>query len=563
MEPKIVNLDLKDVLPNRFQPRIKFSEESIQELANSIKEHGVIQPIVVRNIGDKYEIIAGERRYKASLLAGKQTIPAIINNLSDKDSSEVALIENVQRKDLTPIEEAISYKKILDMGYLTQETLASKLGKNQSTIANKLRLLNLDDDVQEALLNEQISERHARSLLRLTNHQQQKGLLNRIIKERLTVRKTDEEIDKMINENNKTEVLNMNQQPVQQTNNGNVEVFNPNIETLNIPTNPIVEPVPEIFPGNQSTTPINNTSFFNPQFEPVNQNLQPNVEDLEATQQLDLSSLNNIPTVPIEEKSVEQPINNINSMNVNQPEVQSTNLEPQISIEQPASQIEEFKPINTTEQSSDGNTGGMMPGRFFNFMTQEENEHQNTTTNQSDNFNFNLDIDSLNNISSTDDLPSLDSIIGINSSENIINPTPEINSVPNTPVMNQSSDIQPPIDTLNQFNSNNQIMPNIGVENTNQNVQNINSNGLLNSNLEVSDNIINENPSINIGQPEVRNEMLNPTPLVQVNNQGMDIKNAINKIRALSDELEKLGFVIETEEFDFENMYQVIFKINK
>ncbi len=560
MEPKIVNLDLKDVLPNRFQPRIKFSEESIQELANSIKEHGVIQPIVVRNIGDKYEIIAGERRYKASLLAGKQTIPAIINNLSDKDSSEVALIENVQRKDLTPIEEAISYKKILDMGYLTQETLASKLGKNQSTIANKLRLLNLDDDVQEALLNEQISERHARSLLRLTNHQQQKELLNRIIKERLTVRKTDEEIDKMINENNKTEVLNMNQQPVQQTNNGNVEVFNPNIETLNIPTNPIVEPVPEIFPGNQSTTPINNTSFFNPQFEPVNQNLQPNVEDLEATQQLDLSSLNNIPTVPIEEKSVEQPINNINSMNVNQPEVQSTNLEPQISIEQPASQIEEFKPINTTEQSSDGNTGGMMPGRFFNFMTQEENEHQNTTTNQSDNFNFNLDIDSLNNISSTDDLPSLDSIIGITPSENNINPTSEINSMPDIPVMNPSLDSQAPIDTLNQFNLNNQIMPNMGVENTNQN---INPTGVLNSNLEVSNNIVNGNPSTNIEQPEVRNEMLNPTPLVQINNQGIDMKNAINKIRDLSDELEKLGFVIETEEFDFENMYQVIFKINK
>ena len=137
---KVVELPLDDILPNRFQPRIKFNEDSIIELSESIKEHGVIQPIVVRPVGDKYEIIAGERRYKASCMAGLEKIPALITDLNDKDSAEVALIENVQRKDLTPIEEAISYKKILDMGYLTQEKLAEKLGKKQSTVANKLRL---------------------------------------------------------------------------------------------------------------------------------------------------------------------------------------------------------------------------------------------------------------------------------------------------------------------------------------------------------------------------------------------------------------------------------------
>ena len=167
-EKQVQNLPLEDVLPNRFQPRIKFSEESIEELANSIREHGVIQPIVVRRIGDKYEIIAGERRYKASQLAGKDTIPAIITNLDDNDSAEIALLENIQRENLTPIEEAISYKKILDMGY-TQEALAKKIGNKQSTIANKVRLLNLTDEVQEALLENKISERHARSLLRVTD----------------------------------------------------------------------------------------------------------------------------------------------------------------------------------------------------------------------------------------------------------------------------------------------------------------------------------------------------------------------------------------------------------
>lgn len=249
---KVVELPLDDVLPNRFQPRIKFNEESINELSESIKEHGVIQPIVVRPVGDRYEIIAGERRYKATTLAGLQTIPAIITDLNDKDSAEVALIENVQRQDLTPIEEAISYKKILDMGYLTQENLAEKLGKNQSTVANKLRLLNLDEEVQEALLNEKISERHARSLLKLSNYDDQVKLLNRIISERLTVRKTDEEINKMLNnqENlklNNIEVLDMDEPIIiPEEEDPTPQIIN----DFNIPNTPIIEEptVENIFP---------------------------------------------------------------------------------------------------------------------------------------------------------------------------------------------------------------------------------------------------------------------------------------------------------------------------
>jgi len=196
-EKKVLELNVDDVLPNRFQPRISFEEDKINDLSNSIKEHGVIQPIVVRPIADKFEIIAGERRYKASVMAGKQTIPAIVVDLNDRDSAEIALIENVQRQDLTPIEEAVSYKKILDMGYISQDQLAKKLGKSQAAVANKLRLLNLDEDVQEALLKNQISERHARSLLKLKPQDQVK-LLKKIIEERLTVRKTDEEINKIL-----------------------------------------------------------------------------------------------------------------------------------------------------------------------------------------------------------------------------------------------------------------------------------------------------------------------------------------------------------------------------
>jgi ParB family transcriptional regulator, chromosome partitioning protein len=202
-EKKVLQINLEDILPNRFQPRLRFHEVAINELAESIKKHGVIQPIVVRPIGDKYEIIAGERRFKASQIAGKNTIPAIVADLDDRNSAEVALIENVQREDLTPIEEAVSYKKILDMGYLTQTELASKLGKEQSTVANKLRLLNLHEDVQEALLDEEISERHARSLLKL-NKEQQADLLKTIVSKRLTVRKTDQAIDELLNKSDES-----------------------------------------------------------------------------------------------------------------------------------------------------------------------------------------------------------------------------------------------------------------------------------------------------------------------------------------------------------------------
>lgn len=316
---KVVELPLDDVLPNRFQPRIKFNEESINELAESIKEHGVIQPIVVRPVGDRYEIIAGERRYKATTLAGLPTIPAIITDLNDKDSAEVALIENVQRQDLTPIEEAISYKKILDMGYLTQENLAEKLGKNQSTVANKLRLLNLDEEVQEALLNEKISERHARSLLKLSNYEDQVKLLNRIINERLTVRKTDEEINKMLNNQEETkenniEVLDIDAPiiiPEEE-----VEITSPLINNFNIPNNPIIEePVIQSDVINVAT-PVSNDNVAVPSFNDL---LTP-IEEDEGGEQLTPNKFFNIlgetqdtePEVEVEQSPILEP-NDINS----------------------------------------------------------------------------------------------------------------------------------------------------------------------------------------------------------------------------------------------------------
>ena len=191
-----MQIPIEDLVPNRQQPRLNFDDQGLQDLAKSIKEHGIIQPLVVRKVGEKYEIIAGERRYRASMIAGLLSVPAILSNMSAEESAQVALTENIQRRELTCIEEAKSYQNILDNQKQDIQSLANKIGVSVHTIENKLKLLQLDEAVQEALLKEQISERHARSLLNIEDHAKQKEWLNRIIKERLTVRQLDLAIKK-------------------------------------------------------------------------------------------------------------------------------------------------------------------------------------------------------------------------------------------------------------------------------------------------------------------------------------------------------------------------------
>ena len=216
-EREIIEVSLDDIIPNRFQPRLSFDEQGLNELAESIRQHGIIQPLVLRKIGDKYEIIAGERRYKASYIAGLTKVPAVIIDLNDNESAEVAIVENIQRKDLSPIEEAKSYKKLLDRGYLTQDQLASRMGKNQSTVSNKLRLLNLDEKVQDALLNNKISERHARSLLKLDNKEEQKEVLDEIIEKRLNVRDTEDLINRKLNGEEFINIPNLSNTGIEET----------------------------------------------------------------------------------------------------------------------------------------------------------------------------------------------------------------------------------------------------------------------------------------------------------------------------------------------------------
>lgn len=198
-QEEIRKIPIDQIIPNRFQPRTIFDEEKIEELARTIHTHGIIQPIVVREYENgQFEIIAGERRWRAVTNLGWETIPAIVNNMTDTETASVALIENLQREELSPIEEAIAYGQLIELHHLTQEALAQRLGKGQSTVANKLRLLKLPEEIQESLLKREITERHARSLIPLKDPRKQVQLLKEIIKNNLNVKQTEERVVQLL-----------------------------------------------------------------------------------------------------------------------------------------------------------------------------------------------------------------------------------------------------------------------------------------------------------------------------------------------------------------------------
>lgn len=604
-EVKILNLD--DILPNRFQPRIKFNEIAILELAESIKEHGVIQPIVVRKISDKYEIIAGERRYKASVLAGKTTIPAIITTLDDKNSSEIALIENVQRQDLTPIEEAISYKKILDMGYLNQSELAEKLGKTQSTIANKIRLLNLSEEVQEALLEQRISERHARSLLKL-NESQQEIMLDRIIKERLTVRKTDEEIKKMLESGTSTTLK-------EQMIDSPVEVLDLDFERkeeqkmneeLNIPTQQIIEPIEEI-------QPTSNTWNMEPQTNGVNQT--PQIMDVKPISPIDISQPNTMDsgftaTTKMENNTQEMftpqpPPTDLNMLLKSEPipvEPEKTKLESPMAPEVP-----EVTPNDTGENPTSSGSGKFF--NMFNFADMNSSvpedleekkvnmDFEEPKVNDTFMFNFNP----LNNPQpivqeKPQTIPENETFSNVSAfnpvvedfSQSVVQ-NEEIQSLsipsstPITPVVEESlvQDIQPI-----------QSSQSISVENNN-----IESNAMSSSPLptftvepqtipSTINSLIEEKPvepefppfnpySLNDNNEFMQNNELDKYRIgADINSDSIiqtpkstytvaDMRTVINTIRECAKTIENYGFKVDLDELDFADSYQVNFKISK
>ncbi len=597
-EKIVVELELDDILPNRFQPRFRFPEQAITELAESIKEHGVIQPILVRRLGDKYEIIAGERRYKASLLAGKRTIPAIVAELNDKDSAEVALIENVQRQDLTPIEEAVSYRKILDMGYLTQEQLADKLGKTQSTVSNKLRLLNLDDDVQEALLDEKISERHARSLLKIDSKQQQKEILEKIIKERLTVKKTDELINKILKgEENISNTIQATEIPSIFMNNS-VQVEEPAIQSSSaiefINSN---DQVMNSF-GNTNTKDEDLLDFLNvdstaPQTVPVEKPDEPIIYN--PVQQADFTATNsindnyNIPTSPIIEEiepepissapvnSSESEIDEINNMinnisnGINPGFVDVDNIEKNakdIYVERPLADIDnllmsennehEQQNTNVVDSFNEQPVEPVQQNKFFTMFAPEETEANTEEVNDTKDdevFNFTPSIESNNSLNQflTEEEP-VTTENNINNVESTVTPEFSFNN----------------IDAINNnINDASEILNNTPEVKTEEIFESAPITELNYSNEDSIEEIDDEPkiinyPADNILAESVRKEDVLETKQEQTSDESVvDLKTVINTIRNCADTIEKYGFALECEEYDFEDMYQVIFKIQK
>ena len=202
-ETGVFEVDIDKIEPNKNQPRKIFEENALEELAESIKEHGVIQPIILKKINSGYEIIAGERRWRASKIAGIKKIPVLVKNIDDLKAFETALVENLQREGLNPMEEAKSYKRLIEEFSLSQEEAAKKVGKSRSVVANVMRLLNLDERVQIFISENKLSNGHGRALLGISDNNIQFETAEKIIQEELSVRETEKLVKKITENNNK------------------------------------------------------------------------------------------------------------------------------------------------------------------------------------------------------------------------------------------------------------------------------------------------------------------------------------------------------------------------
>lgn len=194
---RIISIGIHEITRNPYQPRREFDKENLSELAQSILAYGVIQPIIVRKVNDEYQIVAGERRYRACKLIGLKEIPALVQDMNDEKAAAVSLIENLQRKDLNYFEEANAYSVLINTFGMTQEELARKVGKSQSAIANKIRLLKISGSVRSLISPDIISERHARALLKLNSAEMQREVIKQVYEKELTVKETEELVDRI------------------------------------------------------------------------------------------------------------------------------------------------------------------------------------------------------------------------------------------------------------------------------------------------------------------------------------------------------------------------------
>ena len=547
-------LNMNDILPNRFQPRIRFDEEKLEELAESIGKYGVIQPIVVRPIGNKFEIIAGERRYKASMLANRSTIPAIVVNLSDKDSEEIALLENVQRQELSPIEEAVSYKRILDMGYITQEGLAKKLGKSQSTIANKIRLLNLDDEVQSYLLNNRISERHARSLLRIPNKDKQVEMLHRIVEERLTVKQTDREIEKLKENMN---IENIVQKPVDIDIPKKEDSISSEIESLFDETDNIVSKENE--GGNKM-----DIDKIMREAKDINVPIQEEPKDISSL----MEQKNDVQSEPIVREESIKPINNVEDGKfinvVSNPEPVSS--EPQNStnngvtfdsmFNQPVSLETSNQVSSVSADVSQANTVNNIQSNVTSPSTSNEVQPSMNVTSPStlNEVQPNMNISSQNVVTA----PTQN-----NDSNEVSEDTKKVisNAVAVALKKYNESKANKNTKNLGQSEPTRQEQPNVGINN---------ESNLVNQNSPISDIPEVSFPNVTVPNTDIIDSS-NTTETI-ASNMSQNIKPVTNQasfaqivkmLRECADKIEQSGYFVNVDELDLGNQYKVTFTIDK
>ena len=325
MQPEnITYLNIDLLIPNPTQPRKKFDDNSLKELALSIKEYGILNPILVRKKDNLYEIIAGERRYKAAKMAGLKNVPVIIKDVDENKISEIAITENIQRENISPIEEAKSYKAILEKKNITEKELSEMIGKSQPFIANKIRLLKLPIQIQDALINKQISEKHARTLLTINKSEKQIEMLKMIINQKLSVKDLEEIIKKEEKESDNMNNGNFFPNFNAQQNSNNMSLNSMNIQSMNNnqinPTNDTIIPeTPQIKNFNNETnvnevpvetvTPSNNTENI---IEPSMPNLNQPTATLESS-----FNMNNQNNINLDFNSISTPNNELLTPNNN------------------------------------------------------------------------------------------------------------------------------------------------------------------------------------------------------------------------------------------------------
>lgn len=601
MDKNIQEIPMEDIIPNRFQPRLAFNEEGINELAESIKQHGIIQPLVVRRLGDKFEIIAGERRYKAATMAGLTKVPVIISDIDDNKSAEVALVENIQRRNLTAIEEAKSYKNLLDRGYLTQEQLANKMGVSQSSIANKLRLLNLDEEVQDALLNEKISERHARALLALENKDDQKKWLQRIIAERMTVRQLDMELKKL-QENGGEEDTGIPLVDI----NPNIEDIVNNAEDINVIREPhdvasmllpegAVKEEPK--PVEQPETPTKMPNkFFN-----FLEDEQANMNVIEPDEIFNMFNQSEAPIeTPEQSVEVSNEITSTEPLLQPEPTIAETATQPEEKTET-ISSVELLDDLENIESPSSETPTIEEPminpfaglNEFVPLENPEPIENEVKTE------------------QNTEQIQETPVLSEVNAEAPIVEPTiteeqPEpVQEIAKPEENNEISIEQPilepvlqPIEPENiQIEEQTVVTP---IEQNNQILENTDTNAIIEEQTETTEPsnneevtpfksiffntgeeepapVIEETPIINNTieevKPVVEEPLVDPLDSIvtlepdyearQKELAGKDLKTAINVVRETVSDLENRGFLVEIEEADLEDIYHITIKINK